>query len=156
MNYRIQNLLHRDKDGAIRGAMSPVLFIDEMAKQIGFIPHGICRVWFEDENIHNKIESSYSVRNGVQVQQESVTGFDTLIVCQHHNEQQQEVMMFVDEGVNGCPVAMSFTDEEEVTITPIYEKRTYIKKLTQQEIKAIFTDAIANNYFQLKKLYPKP
>jgi len=148
MNYRFQNIYHRDKEGKISGAMSPVLFAKEMAEKLGFIPHGLVRIWFSDEEIHNWYEGP-GKRQGL-------TGCDTLLICQINKQNQYQLMLMVNEGSEGCPVALHFSDEQMLpTLTGVYNKRQYEKKLTAEEIGEIIKAALEQNAFEFDKLYPQ-
>lgn len=130
--FSIQGLLSENKEGGISGAMSPTLFAKEMATQMEFKYNRLARVWFDDEEVFQVYEGG-----------EGLTGHDTLIIaCQYPND--LWVSLWVDSGVGGLPVAMGFQSDREVTITPIYERATYARKLTTEEIQEVFNHVFDN------------
>lgn len=144
MKEKLQSLLTIGEDGKVEGAMSPVLFINEMAKQLEFKPHIICRVWLP-ERMHNFYE---------EPGKKGLTGHDTLLAAQVFKNDIQ-AMLFVDEGSDGLAVATRFKSdpESELIITPIYEKRAYEQKLDSMDINEIFNELFANpeKYLPKKK-----
>jgi hypothetical protein len=136
--FKLQNLLRREGN-TISGAMSPVLFAQEMANQLDFKIGGLVRVWFDDERVHNRYEGSK--RSDLYL-----TGFDTLLV-----KDRNSVMMMIDMGVGGCPVALYFPDDKDLTVTPIYKKKRFEQKLTEQEIVEVMEQALKENAFEIEK-----
>ena len=63
-----QNLLTIKDDNTVIGPMSPVLFVNEMAKKLEFNVHGLCRVRFPDDTHQSTDEE---------------TGYDTLVVMEN-------------------------------------------------------------------------
>ena len=139
MNVKFQSLL-REENGQVKGPMSPVLFAKEAVKQVGSAMDGLCRVWFDDEQIHNIYEKG-----------EGLTGHDTLLILTRY-ENCSMIQMFVDEGGPGIPVAMMFTDDEDVIITPQYKKTSYARNLKYKEIQEIMKKAYEGKYFEIKKV----
>lgn len=131
LTYTIYGLLYKDND-KIGGAMSPVCFANEMAKGLEFKYNRLGRVTFNDEEVHNIYERG-----------EGLTGYDTLIIATVHKND-IEVRLFVDMGCNGLPIAMMFKTDTEPTITPIYQKREFARKLTDDEIKELFKHIFDN------------
>jgi len=99
MKYKFQNLLTKNED-KVTGPMSPVLFVQDMAKHLDFKIDGIARI----ENFQSQ-NSTY----------------DHLIVLSKYKNF-NEYKMFVDMGSRGLPIAICFSDNWDVTITPIYKK----------------------------------
>jgi hypothetical protein len=131
LEFSIQNLLSENKEGAITGPMLPTLFAKEMAQQIGFKYNRIARVWFQDNEIHQIHEG------------DGLTGHDTLIIgCQYRND--LWLSLWVDVGIGGTAVAMACKSDREVIIAPVYEKATFARKLTRDEMQEIFAFIFEN------------
>lgn len=125
IKFSIQNLMYQKKDGNISGAMSPVLFAQEMAKREDFTFNRLARVWFEDERIHQCREDG------------GYTGHDTLIIASKR-ESDCWLSLWVDSGIGGIPVAMCFQSDGEITVTPIYTNTSFAGKLSTEQIAEIF------------------
>jgi hypothetical protein len=125
--FRIQSLLYETIGGRPNGAMSPVLFAQEMAIQMEFKLNRLARLWLDDEEINQCYEGDTP----------GLTGHDTLIIgTQYTND--LWLSIWVDSGTGGVPVAMGYRSEKEIVITPIYKKTAYAKKLTIENIKEVF------------------
>lgn len=132
LEFRFQNMLHCKNDNTVSGAMSPVLFANEMSKQMGEKYNGLTRVWFQDDKVNQVMEYG-----------EGLTGYDTLILVDR-KANDTCFTMYVDMGVNGIPVALYFTSDEEAILTPIYQKSKFEHVLTLEEVKQVF-DALKAN-----------
>lgn len=122
--FSIQSLLE-EKDGKLRGPMSPLLFAQEMAEQAGFKFNRLARLWFSDETIHQRREDG------------GLTGFDTLLMGAVYKND-LSLSLWVDEGVHGIPVALALRSDGEVKLKGIYEKQRYARRLTLREVRTIF------------------
>lgn len=142
LKFRLQGLLYKGKDGKITGAMSPVLFIKEMEQQAGFNANGLVRVWFDDNEYNNWYEGGDK--------EKYLTGCDTVIALQKYRDGETLLMMFVDNGTSGTPVAMKFSKDNDIVITEIYGKKHYERKLTTEQVREIFKTALEGNYFDIK------
>lgn len=130
--FSIQSLLSENKPGDISGPMSPTLFAKEMAQQMEFTYNRLARVWFDDAETFQIYEDG-----------EGLTGHDTLLIaCQYPDE--LWLSLWVDSGIGGLPVAMANQSDREITITPIYEKTEYARKLTIQELQELFNHVFDN------------
>ncbi|SEW24617.1 hypothetical protein SAMN05421841_1809 [Chryseobacterium wanjuense] len=130
--FRIQNLLSQKGD-TISAPTSPMLFAQDMAKLGDEKFNRLARVWFEDETIHQYWEG------------DGYTGHDTLIIgTQYKND--MHLGLWVDEGVRGVPVAMAFQSDKEAIITPVYKKKEYHKKLSEEQIQEIFNYLFDNTH----------
>jgi len=127
MSFKIQDLITRHEDGTMSGPMSPVEFAKIMCEEWEMSLTGLFRVYFDDNEINQWYESKKS--GGFQ----SLTGLDTLVICDT-----TAMAMFIDTGTSGIPVAITFFDEDDVVMTPIYEKYHFEKKLSKDEISEIF------------------
>jgi hypothetical protein len=144
MEYTFQKLLEK-KDGKVSGPMSPVLFMKEMRKQIGDPYNRLVRVHLNDSHIHNWNEGKRT--------EPEWTGCDTLLLAIETTKGVEMIAMWVDEGTGGCPVAMYLTKEDDLTITPIYDKNTkYAVKLTFTEIKEIMKAAFEQKEFEIPEV----
>ncbi len=131
---KTQTLLQKkvsDGKETISGAMSPILFVKEMAKQLDFNYDGVARLFYGNEEINQRYEGK------------SLTGFDHIAVKKSYTNNTL-IMIFIDEGIGGCPVAMKYADDKEAVVTPIYQARDYAKKLSQKEIDDIFAYLFEN------------
>lgn len=111
--------------------MSPLLFAKDISIQMQETYNRLARVRFEDEKIHQRYEDG------------GLTGHDTLILGNQYNND-LFLSLWIDIGVGGIPVAMSFQADKEVTITPIYEQTQLAKKLTIEEIQQVFNYVFDN------------
>lgn len=130
LKFSIQTLLS-EKDGKVSAPMSPMLFAEEMSKQIGVKFNRLARVWFEDETI-NQIKEDVLY-----------TGHDTLIIG-HDILNDLMLSLWVDIGVGGVPIAMVFRSDREILMTKIYQNEPYERKLTEQEVRLIFDFVFSN------------
>lgn len=136
---RLQLLLYR-KNGSVTGAMAPVLAAQLICKQEKFLFHGLVRIWFDSEEVNNRYEGPGK--------RECLTGCDTLMVLSRHQNLDQ-VFVFVDMGCSALPVALYFSDEKSITVTPIYKKYPFERKCTEDELKQIIEQALRENKFDI-------
>ena len=123
--YRIQSLLYEDKAGTVTGAMSPLLFAQEMAKQMEMKFNRLARIWMDDEEINQIYEG------------DGLTGHDTLIIGIKYKDGLW-LSIWVDSGIGGVPVAMAYQSDKQIILTPIYQRTEYAKKLTVENILEVF------------------
>jgi len=123
--FKIYSLLTMEAKDKISGPMSPLLFAREIAAQMEFKYNRIARVTFSDVKLHQVYEG------------DSLTGHDTLIIGHQYNNDLW-LSLWVDKGVGGMPVAACFQSDLELTITPIYAKATFARKLIDSKIMEIF------------------
>jgi hypothetical protein len=123
LEVRITSLL---KDG--KGPMSPVLFINEVAKELELVVHKLLRVSFENEAVHQIDEG-----------REGYTSHDTLVVVTQYKNCNQYAMV-VDLGSKGVPVGLWFNNDHDVTLTPIYKRYPFEVHLTESELRSIFKE----------------
>jgi hypothetical protein len=138
-------LLH-EKDGEVRGPMSPVLFAREMADHMEEPMHGLARVLFDDVETHQVYEGKGKT---------GLTGYDTVLV-QTRYANCEVLQMYTEYSNGGIPVAVAHSDELEqgeqaVTVTPLYQTAPMEKKLTKAQILAIFKAAYYGNVFDYSK-----
>lgn len=128
--FNIQCLLS-EKDGKVSAAMSPMLFFQEVSKSTSLPFNRLARIWFGDERVNQVREDG------------GYTGHDTLLMAAQY---QNDLMLtlWVDTGLGGIPVAMGYHSDREVLMTTTYEKENYARKLTKDEITAIFELVYAN------------
>lgn len=119
--------------------MSPFLFAQEMAAKTESKFNRLARISFEDESIFQHFEAG------------GYTGHDILIIgSQHTNDLRLE--LWIDMGVNGVPVAMTYQSDREVLLTPVYKASCFERNLTEEEIKEIFSFIFANpELIEIKK-----
>ncbi len=122
--FKIESLL-TEKNGEVSGPMGPALFAGEMAKQEGFKYDSLARVWFDDAEIFQEYEG------------ESLTGFDCLIIGKHYDNDLL-LTLWVDMGTGGLPVAMCYRSERDPVVTPVYKRKHFAKKLSDDQISEIF------------------
>lgn len=130
LKFKVQNLLSRKGD-TISAPMSPMLFAKEMASQNKVKFNRLARVRFNDDTIHQIAEAG------------GYTGHDTLIIATKYANDLY-LSLWVDEGVHGIPVAMSFQSDREIIITPAYNEAKYARKLSLDELKEVFTYIFEN------------
>jgi len=119
---KLQNLLYK-KRGKIIGAMSPVLFAKEVCEKMGEKFHGLCRVVFDDDLVHNSLRKR--------------TYYDTLVMLERFKND-NKLAMWIDTGTAGIPVAMMLESNRELIVTPAYRNNKRIKQLSDDEIREIF------------------
>jgi hypothetical protein len=142
--FRLQNLLHKNKDGKITGAIAPVAAARDFAFQMQITCSGLFRVWFDDEMVHNVYEGKGNKER---------TGYDTLIIVSQYPNVVQ-LAMFIDGGSSGTPVGIWFSnDNEPVTLTPAYENKKYHKKPSDEELEEIFQECVKQWQIVKEKLY---
>ena len=133
MKFELINLL-AESNGRLSGPLSPVAFAQEMTDALGDRLHGLCRVRFDDECIHNsKNESTY---------------YDTLVIYEHTGKI-DKLTMWIDTGTSGIPVALMWNGDDELIVTPAYRNDDAINKLSDEHIKEIFK-TIFNNIGLIK------
>ncbi len=144
MKYTFQNLLTKDNNGTLSGAMSPFMMAMEVCQVFQIDLNGLTRITFEADNItHQVIEGSGN--------EKELTGHDTLIIAEI-NKTFNAFAMFVDMGSSFCPVALWFSDEaDDLTFTPIYSNYPFEKKLTEDEVRGIFTNLNSNSQHFIPK-----
>jgi hypothetical protein len=130
LNFSIQTLLS-EKDGKVSAPISPLLFAEEMAKKTGIEFNRLARVWFVDDSI-NQIKEDVLY-----------TGHDTLIIG-HDLQNDLMLSLWVDIGIGGVPIAMSFRSDREILMTKVYQNEPYERKLTEQEVRLIFDFVFSN------------
>lgn len=130
LKFRIQSLLSK-KDGHISGAMSPMLFAKEMAQSIGVKYNRLARIYCEDERINQHYEDG------------GLTGHDTLIIGTIYSNDVW-LSLWVDTGTGGMPVAMAFQSDNSIDYTEVYKKERYAKKLSEEDIKNIFSSIFSD------------
>lgn len=138
--YEVHTLFTEKGDG-YTGPMSPVLFADEIMKQIGFPYNRLGRIWFDDSEIHNWYESG-----------EGLTGCDTLMIGGEGKNGFRYVAIVVDMGVAGMPAYLWQPGDSTCDATPIYEKdKRFAKKITPEKAYEIIQYALANNLLAPEK-----
>jgi len=118
--YNFQCLLERTSKGAISGPMSPILFMNEACKELGFRYNYLIRV------INPKATSSY----------------DHLIAKTAYNKDGKDVHMYTlisDMGNKGVPIGMWFDDDKLASITSVY--RAELKDLKYHKSNLEDTDS---------------
>ena len=129
--YSIQSLLTESLEGMVSGAMSPLLFAEEMAKQMEMKFNRLARICIDDPEINQVYEA------------DGLTGPDTLLIgCKYKDD--LWLSIWVDTGTKGVPVAMAYQSQKEITICPIYKRTQYAKKLLMENIRSIFESIYAN------------
>lgn len=128
----VQKLTHENEKGELVGPFCPTYAAKEMVKQD--LITGISDIY----RLHGPEELHQIEEKG-----EGLTGHDTLIVKAIHSNTTIFAMV-VDQGVNIKPVALWFSDSEDINITPIYERSEYLQKLSQKEILEAFQMCIEN------------
>lgn len=123
MEFTIQPLMKRSDDNTLKGPMSPVLFAQEMCKHNDHKMDNLFRVYFTGDNEMHQIYEGQG--------KTELTGHDTLIV-----KDRDTLMMYVDTGTSGVPSAL--WSDNEVTVTPVYKRWAFEKKLTEEQMQSIF------------------
>jgi len=123
-SFSIQSLL-TEKDGTLRGPMSPMLFAGEMGEQVGFTFNRLARVWFADERINQCREDG------------GLTGHDTLLIGTEYKNDLW-LSLWVDSGVGGTAIAMCYRSDGEVQVTEVYGQARYARKLSTAEVRQVF------------------
>jgi hypothetical protein len=122
--FSIESLLAR-KNGHIDGPKSRTQFAVEMSAESGDHFNRIARISFEDEAILQCVKDS------------GCTGHDLLILGEE-SEDDLMVTLWVDLGSGGLPIAMALQSDRVLTITPIYERHNFARRLTRPEIEQVF------------------
>lgn len=128
--YSIQPLL-TEKDGRLRGPMSPMLFAEEMAKAAGFTFNRLARLWFADECTHQCREDG------------GLTGYDTLLIGTVYKNDVW-LSLWVDKGVDGTAVAMAYRSDGEIVFTEVYRNCRFAAKLNLAQVREIFHSVFAD------------
>jgi hypothetical protein len=124
LKFQIRSLLTQKGD-TVSGPMSPMLFAEEVAKSGNFKFNRLARLWFDDERINQEREDG------------GLTGFDTLLIGTTYDNDLL-IMLWVDMGTGGVPIAMAFQSDKEVDFTQVYTKTTFAKHLSETDTKQIF------------------
>lgn len=131
LQFMIEPLLVKNKEGHVTGPMSSFLFAKEMAAALEIKFNRLARVWLEDEEIHQYYED------------ERLTAHDTLIIgCQYQND--LWLSLWINVGVGGLSPAMCYQSDRKVILTPAYASAFFEKKLTETQIQQIFDYAFSH------------
>jgi len=133
--FSIQSLL-TEKDGKLRGPMSPMLFAEEMGEQVGFTFNRLARVWFADECINQCREDG------------GLTGHDTLLIGTEYKDDLW-LSLWVDSGVGGTAIAMCYRSDGELVLTDVYASSRFARKLSAAEVRQVF-QSVFNDPSQLQ------
>jgi hypothetical protein len=115
--------------------MSPVLIAKELARAGGFRFNRLARLWFDDERINQRREDG------------GLTGFDTLVIAAIY-QNDVWLSLWVDKGICGLPIAMTYQSTGTFKITGVYQKARFAKKLSTGDIQQIF-DTIFSDISQI-------
>lgn len=110
--FALQTLIPKNEN---TGPMGPVLFMNEVYKQMGFQPYNdLDRVHFSDPEIYQIYEDSGK---------RGLTGHDILIAGGDDSHGYM-VTLWIDLGSNGLAVVLVYEDElsEGLIFSPIYNK----------------------------------
>ena len=125
--FKLQNLC-TVKDNTLNGPMSPMLLMQDVAKQLDEKYSGICRVsWTNDRTMQLVDEDS---------------GLDTIVYLAKYMTY-TTLSMFVDTGTGAMPVAICFISDETI-FAPAYKEDTTLVKASKAEIEAVF-DAMVSD-----------
>lgn len=130
LKFEVQNLLEW-QGNKVTAPMSPLLFAQEMVTRLKIKFNRLARVCFEDERINQCREDG------------GLTGHDTLIIGIVYTNDIW-LSLWVDSGVSGVPVAEIYKSDMEIEITSSYNNVSYDRKLTEVEIRAIFSHVLEN------------
>ena len=125
---KIQKLL--DENG--NGPMGPVLFANIMAKETKIGYAQILRIFLAQE-VHNYYENKGK---------KSLTGFDTVVFVTRFADETFLFRLYIDMDGEAMPVAIKFSNENEVVVTPIYQKANFEKKLSAEELTTLFEECL--------------
>lgn len=133
IEYRFQTLT-KFKDGKLKAPMSPGLAMNEFCEKMGMNYRLLFRVWFEDPDVLQNLEGK-----------NEKTGYDHLFGVElfHHEKSGKEIrhiFLIIDEGAEILPVGAMFTDHPALVVTPAYKMAGFIKKLTSDELEAMFLE----------------
>jgi len=131
---KIQNLC-TVQGGIISGPLSPMMFAQDMTKQLGIEFSGLCRIWFDDRLLQAKDED---------------TGFDSVVILSEYNNT-IILSMFLDMGVRGLPIAYLEKEENSIDFSPAYREETNLYKPSDETIKEVF-DSILNDMSLIKPI----
>ncbi|MCF3109585.1 hypothetical protein LL912_12460 [Niabella sp. CC-SYL272] len=129
LQFQVHSLL-KYEDECVTGPMAPMLFASETMDQLGLSYNRLARIWFEDENIFQKYEG------------ESLTSHDILVIGKQFRSGLW-ISLWIDEGVQGIPVATAFKGEA-VAVSDRYLEMDYARTLTVTEIETIFAHIFEN------------
>ena len=142
--YSIYNLLNEDAEFNITGPMSPVYFMQSVQQQLDIPFNRLARVSFDHVEVNNKKDGP-----------DCITGHDTVMMAVEHPEKKDMFMMAmaIDTGTTGVMIALYQPKFEKITINPIYlEDKTYLDKLNEVEMIALFKDAFENKLLTPTKI----
>lgn len=137
IEYRLQNLMWRDKNDKVTGEINTVDFIIQMARIMDFIPNGLVRINFFDPEYNNSKTGKKGSKN------------DTLMVIQRFKNDDWAVYVFVRQKDKGIPVGIMFNTDTEFTITRGYTNSPYLKIITGPEWREIITEAVVTEQFNI-------
>lgn len=135
--YKFQQLLSLKDSNTITGPMGPMMFAKQMIKSIGLADFNVLsRVVFEDQEVFQIYEGKGKTE---------LTGHDILIIGKRY-ENTSYLTLWVDEGVQGLPVANYFYDDDKVTLSPLYRREVarYKKNLSKLDLHYLFRHAVAS------------
>jgi hypothetical protein len=127
-------MLHKDIDGKVKGALSPVMAGQEVEKQLGFRVDGLARLNFINDDILQRRDGN---------ERHSRTYYDHLAILQR-DKNDNCIGIIIDMGTGICPYAMKFQSEDEISITGISKKYEWLESFTMEELKKIFEFLFAN------------
>lgn len=139
IKFKAYNLLSTDGKGMLKGPMAPMETAVEFCKQMHSTMHGLARISFEDETVHNYYEGPNKA---------DLTGFDTLAILTRYKDGERSIEIFLDMGTAILPVCMNFLkdDDEALPIIPkVYTEAPKIKTLTKEQWKAISEKILEKN-----------
>ncbi len=143
LEFSAYSLLHKDKNGKITGAMSPILFANHIAQNCGFKYNRLARLNFKNNLIHQVYEGRGK---------SELTGYDTLVMAAKYSDGNIFMNIIIDLGSSGVCAAMCYKDEEP-EIIPVYENQSFETKLNLNDFKEIFTYLFTNfeEVFEIKE-----
>lgn len=148
MQYRFQNLLHRDNSGEVTGAFAPVMLAQAMAEQNPVFKgkfYGLLRVHIGDYQTGNDYLEIFEKGEGLSSHDH--------VVMLHRFSNTDVIQFYNDEGHIGVPIALGISNKRSVTITKTYrqKKDKYVKSLSDEDIKELFNYLFDNiNLFDVK------
>lgn len=142
LKYEVHSLFQDKGDGNYTGPMSPLLFAEEIMEQLDIPYNRLARIDFDDQEIHNWHERG-----------EGWTGCSTLLCAARGKKGIVLVVMLVDMGHQGMPVALwQKKDVDGAGFTSIYKDDTkFAKKLTEEQANEIIQYAIEFDRFKVEE-----
>lgn len=145
--FRFDNLLF-DSLGIITGPMGPISTAEGLAKQ-GVIPRidGLVRVGFNKALMYQNLEGKGHTKE--------MTGHGAYIV-KFEEGNARAYFFYIDLGARVLPIAIydnfetDSKDEFTLTTTPIGEARKFEDQLSEDEIKEMIDQAIAEDAFKIQ------